>query len=377
MEDLVFHLYQVGVSSSIVLALFITFFLFRSKAKKRSVFLATILLVLAGSCGMNALLFQAHTSKAGLVDPFQLLIGPSFLLFLQWLNEKPLNRFYIHLLPFVLVTLTTAGLVLISVVPMSSHAQGLRASGILGFPRVVSASTYILLWVYYFLCTKALAQYCAKLKKTSSFIELENQAWIQKSLLALLLAYSAIGLVYLLNHGSADLPVNQYQAIFAATLIFYMGYTTLLHPSLFINNTSALPEPHREVEAEAGRYEKSGLTHELSNDIRAQLLVFMETGRPYLEAELNLSSLATRMSLSEHHLSQVINIGDENFYDFISHYRVNEVKRKLSAVEYRDTSILEIALASGFNSKATFNRAFKKAMNITPSVYRSLLHQKK
>jgi AraC-like DNA-binding protein len=52
----------------------------------------------------------------------------------------------------------------------------------------------------------------------------------------------------------------------------------------------------------------------------------------------------------------------------INSYRVNEAKALLIN-EPQDT-ILDIAYAAGFNSKASFNRIFKKVTGMTPSEYR-------
>ena len=58
-----------------------------------------------------------------------------------------------------------------------------------------------------------------------------------------------------------------------------------------------------------------------------------------------------------------------NFNDFINHYRIEDVKNKLKNGDHQHTTLLGIALESGFNSKATFNRAFKKSTDMTPKDY--------
>jgi AraC-like DNA-binding protein len=55
-----------------------------------------------------------------------------------------------------------------------------------------------------------------------------------------------------------------------------------------------------------------------------------------------------------------------NFNDFVNYYRVQAVVEKLKMGEQKTQTLLSIAYDCGFNSKATFNRAFKKAMGTSP-----------
>jgi len=58
-----------------------------------------------------------------------------------------------------------------------------------------------------------------------------------------------------------------------------------------------------------------------------------------------------------------------NFNDFVNHYRIEAVKKKLEAGEQRNMTLIGIALECGFNSKTTFNRAFKKSTSMSPKDY--------
>lgn len=103
----------------------------------------------------------------------------------------------------------------------------------------------------------------------------------------------------------------------------------------------------------------------------AQLSAFMENEKPWLDPELTLSILAGQLGLNTSQLSYLVNNGfDQNFNDFVNNYRVEEVKRKLSVPDFQHFSLLGIAFESGFNSKATFNRAFKKRTGSAPSEYK-------
>lgn len=101
---------------------------------------------------------------------------------------------------------------------------------------------------------------------------------------------------------------------------------------------------------------------------RAQLTALMETEKPWLDPELTLSQLAEQLGLNASQLSYLVNNGfEQNFNDFVNTYRVEEVKHKLSTPDFQHLSLLGMAFESGFNSKATFNRAFKKLTGQAPS----------
>ena len=96
----------------------------------------------------------------------------------------------------------------------------------------------------------------------------------------------------------------------------------------------------------------------------------MDEDKPYLNPDLTLSELAKQLGISSNLLSQVINTCfGRNFNDFVNGYRVEAIKEKLQAGEQKTKSFLGIAFDCGFNSKATFNRTFKKFTQLSPSEF--------
>ena len=91
----------------------------------------------------------------------------------------------------------------------------------------------------------------------------------------------------------------------------------------------------------------------------------------YADPELSLSALSKLMHVSPQKISMAINIKfQSNFNGFINHYRIKQAQILLHDEAYRNYSIAAIAYEIGFNSLTSFNTAFKKEMDITPSVYR-------
>ena len=100
---------------------------------------------------------------------------------------------------------------------------------------------------------------------------------------------------------------------------------------------------------------------------KAKLSNFLETDKVYEEPELTLSELARRLSTNTSVLSKVVNQGfGMSFNDYINQFRVNAVINLLKKGEHKKQTLLGIAFDCGFNSKATFNRAFKKMTGLSP-----------
>ena len=87
----------------------------------------------------------------------------------------------------------------------------------------------------------------------------------------------------------------------------------------------------------------------------------------YEDPELSLTQMAKLLKTNPALISKIVNQGFQmNFNDFINFYRVEAVKEKLNAGAQKRQTLLGIAFDCGFNSKATFNRAFKKFANVSP-----------
>ena len=104
--------------------------------------------------------------------------------------------------------------------------------------------------------------------------------------------------------------------------------------------------------------------------------VKMEEEKLFLYPDLSLYNLAEKTGLSPKEISLALNKGlGQNFHEFVNIYRVNEVKKHLIDPENKQLTILGIAQNSGFKSKATFNRIFKKYTGLTPNEFRGRFHK--
>ena len=96
----------------------------------------------------------------------------------------------------------------------------------------------------------------------------------------------------------------------------------------------------------------------------------MENEKIYKENNLNLEQLADKLNTNRHNTSQVINEHfNQSFHELVNTYRINEAKQLLKDDQEKSLNIIEIAYEVGYNNKATFNKAFKKHTNLTPSQF--------
>lgn len=103
---------------------------------------------------------------------------------------------------------------------------------------------------------------------------------------------------------------------------------------------------------------------------QVELFDFMTEKKLYLNPDLKLHDLAIQLEVAPHLLSEKINQElNMNFYDFVNHFRIEEFKHRALAPENSHLTLLALAYDVGFNSKASFNRIFKKNTGLTPSQF--------
>ena len=89
----------------------------------------------------------------------------------------------------------------------------------------------------------------------------------------------------------------------------------------------------------------------------------------HLDEDLSLTSLAAQSGLSPFHLHRVFfAAAGETPKQFTLRLRLGRAAAMLLTT---DQSVLDVALACGFQSHETFCRAFRKRLGLTPSAYRS------
>ena len=120
------------------------------------------------------------------------------------------------------------------------------------------------------------------------------------------------------------------------------------------------------------KYISSSLSDEQKKEMITGVVELMEDEKLFLNSKLKIDDLAVKLKTNKKYLSQVINeILNKNFYNLVNEYRIKEAQKLLIDTEYKNLSIEGIANTVGFNSKSSFNSAFKNFIDITPSQYQN------
>ena len=237
--------------------------------------------------------------------------------------------------------------------------------------RIQFIYLYIALYIqttpYMVACFLLILNYRRTIKNYFSSIDKLNLTWM----LYVVGAFFVMWMVDLSDFILANLKlsghtVNIYFAFVSLLINFIFAilifYKALQHPEIF----SGMPEVEKPV-----KYEQSRLTDSEKAKYLQKLRDYFHQQKPYLNPELTITEVASKLNVSVKYLSQVINESlGKNFYDFINSYRIEEAKQQLKNETDSRKTILEVLYESGFNSKSAFNSAFKKHTGFTPTEFR-------
>ncbi len=303
--------------------------------------------------------------------PFFYALGPLFYFYVKLLTRPAMElkkQDLVHGIPFLLVL---------------SYMVFLVAGGYYEYIESAGAGTSvitILYWasilvlvqvhvaVYLFFTWRLIREHRRRISDYFSTVDLINLSWLRYfifSLVAVIVAATVLTVI-LPRFGFPDRVGDMGAALVISLFIFAMGYRGLIQPELF-TGTPEIPET---VE----KYKKSPLNREQGEEHVREMYRLMDEEELYTDPDLTLDMIAERVSASRHLLSRILNeIAGMNFYDFVNRYRVERVKSDLQDEIAKGRSILELAYDAGFNSKSTFNAAFRKHTGMTPTEYRKSL----
>ncbi|MDR4953960.1 AraC family transcriptional regulator [Chryseobacterium sp. ES2] len=156
-------------------------------------------------------------------------------------------------------------------------------------------------------------------------------------------------------------------------IICWYLFKALNHPELFRNVDSKLKLVSEMVSEEKNSEEPVTSESEYNEEL-LRLKNYMVEKKPFLNSSLTIQEVSSEIEIPVRELSLLINhqLG-QHFYDFVNTYRIENAMDILKDVTKNKVTVLEILYEVGFNSKSSFNTAFKKHTGTTPTLYRKNL----
>lgn len=201
--------------------------------------------------------------------------------------------------------------------------------------------------------------------KRNETITVQSKKWqrnIYRIHFLYVLAYIVYGGMIILNNFSGVFFHGP--TISMSIMVIFVGYSASMQPNLV---SGVLSSSNKFL----NKYKKSGLTRSLSNELKEQLLYQFAVEKIYKENNISLDMVAQKLNTTRHNTSQIINEHFEvSFHELVNIYRIKEAKQLLLENGFRNLSIIDVAYEVGYNNKVTFNKAFKKETQQTPSEYK-------
>lgn len=378
--------------SGIILAFFLSFLLITKRNKSTADNILTIWLVFFGfHLFCYYLLFTNqqfnYPTLVGLGLSLPLIHGPFLYLYTrQQISNVPFSKKqFLHFLPLLLSYFMFFRFYFLpfdqKVAVFQHNGQGFKIESLINLYAI-----YVSGIVYVSLSLIKLLKYRKNIVHQFSNTDKINFNW----LLYLILWMVVIWVVILF--------IQKDSYIFGAASLFvlWLGYfgikqvqvfsqsTSLSDPETYLNlNQKFIKNKIQESEndinpgtkslsdnSEGSKYLKSSLSDHQVNQIHDRLIELMKNEKPFKNPDLTLNELAKSLDVHPNSISQVINSKEKkNFYELINEKRVEEFLNRISQSSSQQYTLLAIAYDCGFNSKASFNRNFKKYTGLPPRDY--------
>lgn len=342
---------------------------------------------------------------------FYFLIGPTFYFYIKDMTKKqgePLvSRWPLHVAPILL------GVALMSVwVLMPEDARQTAISNefwpverpvtvFIVSTFLAQVVSHVQIFCYLMGSLGRLSEHLSRIQDIFSNLENKTLGWLRLSIFALIAIWftdlvTDIAYVLGLFGGTGEIVFT-----FAELMVFYFvtvrgfrqpaisvlslaaettetsGETGTSADQSGVRNADTKPQAksHESRSTPRSKYAKSALDEEQMTRISEKLEQAMQNQKLFADSTLTLTDLSRSIHTPQNYVSQTLNQKMQlKFYDYISLHRVEAAKRLLADANNENT-ILEIALEVGFNSKSTFNSAFKRLVGATPSRFRQETRQ--
>ena len=391
--DSTFSIWQILILAAVIQGMTLFVFLISNKSsnRKANIFLAFHVFFATIDLALEVFYSTPFAVKfpyfIGIIDPVLFVYGPLLFLYAYFLIY-PQRTFrwnmILHFVPAILIVLIYIPTIYVQNTETKLLAEGILLDASTDNNLIINFIIRDIIWliscvyeiIYIIVTVLLLKKYGRDIKNIYSFIDKINLKWLRNlaTFMGIITTISLLmGLLVYFEFIYFETSVPIILLSFSI-LIYIIGYKGLKQPLLFSQKESLEFQNQQEqftLVENTEKYIKSKLPEEKAEEHLNNLLYLMETKKLYTNENLKLRDIADDLSISTHHLSQVINEKlDKNFYDFINSYRVEAARKMLIDSKYQHLTILGIAFEVGFNSKSSFYNTFKKYFNVSPTQYK-------
>lgn len=311
-------------------------------------------------------------------DCIEIFLGPLLFLYIKSLFEDPKNLFrknWFHFIPTFLYVGFISIPFLITMLIDRYWFEYLRVLNEDIEITVVFAAAMLYLIFYVIISLRLFFKYRRAMLANFSTIDDNDIEWVKKMLIGTLVVaiIDEIFSFYEISSGELSWNTQYLTAILVIVLICYLGYygvnqSKILLPDFLVRKTPT------GIDSKEKTNSLSSFTDSEIEELQTKLEYILLNDKPYLDEALTLGKLAQMVNTSDKKLSTLLNQQmNTTFYDLINKYRVNAVKEKLNSPQFENLTLLGIAFESGFKSKTSFNRIFKRETGLSPSEYKKKL----
>ena len=167
--------------------------------------------------------------------------------------------------------------------------------------------------------------------------------------------------VGLLNHIDVAYAIIRISIFLSLVWMFYHGLKRYA--------LANFDEPRNTTEKHI-KYATSALSTKKAEELFYEIEQLFEEKTLFLNPDLRVQDVAKELGVSNHNISQAINeTADISFYDYVNNFRLKFFQKQLADPNKKQYTILALGIESGFNSKASINRVFKRQLGETPRQY--------
>ncbi len=384
-----FSISVIFLMVGIVVGLFTSLILFFDKTnKKANFYLAFLVLICVGSLFHNFLIeseiYAQKNELYFLPVIFSLGIGPFLFLYVRTLlNNTKINtsKLFLHLLPLLIQFVVY----LVCFVQKTADKYNIYSKIYEPLINPIqNIAVYFSVAFYVYLSFIEIKKYKQLLNNFYSNSDRIAMLWLKK-ILYVFMGYYMLSIFFLIISYSFKSNTNYFPSDFIRyVIIFIIAIFAIKQNSLIDiqhNIQSVVKETALEFDMKANvEAVKEVLNNEtikpenvptkpkeVNTDILQKIIAIVEKEKLYLNENLTIADIASKLGYSTKTISTNINNGlGKSFSFFINEYRVNLFKERRSSGKYDNLSIVGLAYDCGFNSKSTFNRIFKEITGTVP-----------